>query len=96
MVGLQLLKGVAALHRGGISFALAELKLRDKLSKRRYNRKTKQAVDVATFAHNLALKSQDIAAEGRNRYARDQRKLLAAENLVLNARDDLNKFTANV
>lgn len=96
MFGLKLIKAVAVVHRGSIALAIRELGIRHKLNNRRYDKAHQMADDLEVLAANTKRKAGEVRHDANNNYSATNRKLLAAENVILNAKDDLTKLTSNI
>lgn len=87
---------MAAVHRGTVNLALRGLVLRQRLNERAYDKGQQLADDMLVLANNTKVRAKEVRLNAATKFTANERKLLAAENLVLNAKDDLNKFTTNV
>ena len=83
---------MAALHRGTVSLAIRTLTIRSKLAAKTYEKSVRFAEDLEALANNTRIKAENTRLSATAKLNRDTRALLAAENIVLNARDDLNKL----
>lgn len=83
---------MAAVHRGAVSLAIRTLKVRSKLAGKRFRKSFLRAEELAVLANNTLIRAENIRLDAAAKLSSDHRALLAAENIVLNARDDLNKL----
>lgn len=86
---------MAAVHRAGVNAAVRSVAFRRKLAARKYRKEIEGSIQLATFARNMAVRSQEIQKEALERFSLKERQLNAAENLVMNAQDDLNDYIRN-
>jgi hypothetical protein len=70
--------------------------VRHKLNNRRYDKAHAMADDLEVLAHNTKRKAGIVRDDANVSYSSTQRKLNAAENVVLNAKDDIRKLTTNL
>lgn len=95
MFELKLIKAVAAVHRGTVNLAIAGLGLRNKMAERKLDKQLDTAVQLNALANATKERARTLRISAADAFEETKRKLLAAENLVLNAKDDLAKFTNN-
>lgn len=83
---------MAAVHRGTVSLAIRTINVRSKLAAKAYEKGVQLAEDLEALANNTRIKAENTRLNAAAKLNSDTRALLAAENIVLNARDDLNKL----
>lgn len=93
MFELKVVKVVAAVHRGAVNLAIRSISARRTRAAQRYNDAMEYASNLAIHANNTLVHAEQVREVAHEQLRDTQIKINAAENLVLNARDDLAKFT---
>lgn len=96
MLELKVVKTLAAIHRGGISLALRTVNARRKLVDRAYDKALEYASDLEVMARNAKREAEQRKMGATSTWSNKTCQLNCAENVLLNARDDLEELTTNL
>lgn len=92
-IEIKAIKAIAALHRGVVNTAIRTLDYRQKLAARKLVKQNDYAYQLEVLARNTIYKAQSVRTEANYKFSDSTLAINAAQNTVLNLRDDLNKIT---
>ena len=91
---IKVIKAIAAIHKGVVNLSIKSLGIRYKLNQKRRDKSITHVQDLKRLARDTEFKARQVQTVSIERFNDTVCSLRAAENTILNLRDDLNKITA--